>query len=177
MTREESASPPPSQKREERLVRMSDLAVAGIVGNEINLGSHDYMALGSGIYYLTDFRLGSHSDLELFATPDNPVVIYLEGQFWTQPSSSILNTGDSPRSFYVFSNSSSEFRIQPNNTFMGIVYAPYAELRIQPNSDVYGLFWGGSVLLQPNGDLYIDTSAQDDFLSATMNLTQWKEIR
>ena len=115
--------------------------------------------------------------LEILATPEHPVVIFLQGGFRTQPSSIILNAQNSPRSFYIFSDSTDELRVQPNSTFMGIIYAPYADLRIQPNSDLYGLFWGRTATLQPMGDFYVDTSAQDDFLSGTMNLTQWKEIR
>ena len=155
----------------------NDNAAAGIVGNQINVGAHDHVALGSGIYYLTDLCLGPHASLELFATPDNPVVIFLSGPLTTQPSSTILNTGNSPRSLYIFSNSSSDVRLQPNGTFMGFVYTPYADLHIQPNNNAYGLFWGNTVLLQPMGDLYLDVAAHDDFLSNNMNLTQWKEIR
>jgi hypothetical protein len=155
----------------------NDNAAAGIVGNQIDLPGHGSFTVSAGYYFLTSFTLGSHAELTIDSTPGNPAVVFLTGEFRTQPSSRIVSTSGSPQAFYIFSSSSGEFRIQPNSEFRGFVYAPYADLLIQPNSNLYGVFWGGNIRLQPGGDLFIDSAALNDFVSGSLELVQWKEIR
>jgi len=155
----------------------NDNIAGGIVNNVIDVPNHDTFTLYSGIYYLTDFFLGSASTLAIESTPDDPAVVYLTGEFRSQPNTIIASTSGSPAAFYLFSNSSDPIVAQPDSDFHGFVYAPYSGVVIQPNSRAMGVFWGETIRLQPNGDLYIDNRLLDDFLSGTMKLVQWKEIR
>lgn len=155
----------------------NDNAAANIVNNEISLGSHGEFSLPSGYFYLVSFSLGPHSTLTIDSTPNDPAVIFLDGTFRAQPGTTIDNVSQSPRAFYVFSSSSDTFRVQPNGAFRGVVYAPLAELRIQPMGAIHGILWGHTVRMQPNGAMYVDMAALDDFASGSMELVHWKEIR
>jgi hypothetical protein len=155
----------------------NDNVAGGIADNTIDVPNHQAFTLHGGVYYLTSFELGSHAELYIDSTPEEPAVIFLTGPFRCQPSTTFSSTSGSPRALYIFASGSGEFRIQPNSSFRGMVYAPYADLRIQPSGDLYGVFWGGEIRLQPNGDLYIDLTLLDEFKSGVLETVQWKEVR
>ncbi|HBA83966.1 MAG TPA: hypothetical protein DCZ95_07735 [Verrucomicrobia bacterium] len=151
-------------------------AAAGIANNAINLHNHDVMTLPGGVYYLTSLDLGSGSTLKIGGTPDNPTVIFLHGPMTSQPNSDINVTNGLPTNFLIYSDASDEIRIQPNNDFRGLIYAPYASLRFQPGGSLYGVFWGNTAILLPNNDIFIDLALLDDFLSTNVRLEQWKQL-
>jgi hypothetical protein len=155
----------------------NDNASAGITGNRLRINAHTTNTLNSGKYYLNEFDMGPGSELYLDGDPDDPVLWFVEGPITTLPTCTIENVGNSPRSFFVFCNTSDTLRFQPGNTFKAIIYAPYADLRVQPGNDAYGVFWAKNILLQPVGDLYVDNSVHDDFISQNLHLVQWKELR
>lgn len=155
----------------------NDNLAAGISGNVINVNANKTFTLYSGYYYLDSVTVGSQALLQIESTPDEPVVIFLTGDFRTQPNTDLYSTSKSPRALYILSNGSGELQIQPNGEFRGFVYAPYANLDIQPNGLAHGVFWGRTVTLQPQGNLYVDNRLLDDFVSGTMEVVQWKEVR
>ena len=157
-------------------VTVNDNAAAGIVGDVINLGAHASQTISGGHYYVTDFYLGSHSTLTVNATPEDPAVFYLQGGFRLQPHCNLNITSGTPRSFYIFSDSGDDVRLQPNLDFMGFIYAPYADIRVQPHNDYYGVLWGASVRIQPGGDIFVDVSLLDEFYSAYVEIVQWKRL-
>ena len=154
----------------------NDNATAGIAGNAINVGNGDTMTLSGGHYYLTDLYLATGSTLEIDASPDDPVIIYLHGPFRSQPNNVINYAAGRPSNFFIFCDTTDELRIQPNNDFRGFVYAPYADLKLQPNGELHGVFWGDTALLQPGNVIYIDVSLLDQFRAKYVCLYQWRQI-
>lgn len=154
----------------------NDNASAGIIGNKINIGPGDSMNLPSGRYYLEDLYMGANSKMTITATPEDPAVIYLHGSIRIQPNLDIVVTNKTPSSFYIFSDASDEIRIQPKSMLRAFVYAPYAPMQVQPNTELAGVYWGKSVNLQPGSDVFIDVSLLDRFLSAEVEIIQWRRL-
>jgi hypothetical protein len=154
----------------------NDNAAAGIVDNEIDVGSGDTFVLTGGNYYIEDLYMGPNSTLDINATSEDPAVIYLHGSMRIQPNLDIVVTNGKPNSFYIFSDSDDEIRLQPNSMFKAFVYAPYAPMQVQPNSELAGMFWGKSVYLLPGSDIYIDVSLLEDFMDAKVEIIQWRRL-
>ena len=150
-------------------------ATAGIVGNTLSVGNHETATLAGGRYYLTDVSLDSGATLTVTATPDNPVIIYLAGGFRTQPNSTI-NCSGRPSSFFIFSNSDEQIRMQPNGDFRGFIYAPYADLQLQPGGAVYGVFWAKTATIQPGNDIFVDTSLLSGFYCPQVKMLRWRAL-
>lgn len=81
----------------------NDNAAAGILNSQINLGSHGDFTLDSGVYYLNEFSLGSHAELHVESTPEDPAVIFLTGTLRCQPGTEFFSSSGSPRALYIFS--------------------------------------------------------------------------
>ena len=152
-------------------------AAAGIAGNKIDLKTKEEFTLEPGFYYLNKFETASQTTVTLNGTPDDPIVIFLDGPLFTATSTEFVMASESPRSFFIFSNSSEEIRVQPKNEFRGMVYAPYADVKIQPNSHAYGAWGANNIQLQPNGNAFVDTRTVNEFLNANMTVMHWKEVR
>jgi hypothetical protein len=151
-------------------------ATPPIINNRIN-GS---VSLPPGNYYLEQVRIGALDVLEVGGTQDNPVRIYLGGggEFRMQPNSEMVFTAPAvPPAFQLFALNGNNIRIQPNLDFWGLIYAPDSDVQLQPNGSIHGIFWGDEVLAQPGGDIWIDLSLLDGFLTSVIEYTQWKEIR
>lgn len=152
-------------------------AIPAINNNSVN-GS---VYLPPGNYYLDSFRIGANKTLEVGGTPDNPVNIFFEGsgEFRVQPNANIVYTSGTPAptTLRIFSTSSSMVRFQPKLDVRALVYAPNAEVRIQPNGDFYGAVWGKDVRMQPRGDFWIDLTLLNEYMSTSIEYTQWKEVR
>ena len=147
-----------------------------IVNNRVN-GS---VSLPPGNYYLENIRIGAGEVLEVGGTAENPVRIYMggAGEFRMQPNSDMVSTSiPTPPSFQLLVLNGNNVRIQPNLDFWGLIYAPDSDVQIQPNGDIHGVFWGEEVLLQPGGDIWIDMSLLDGFITKVVEYTQWKEVR
>ncbi|MFH0881159.1 MAG: hypothetical protein V2A34_15720, partial [Lentisphaerota bacterium] len=151
-------------------------AAAGIAGNRLSLGPHDTLTLPGGSYYLVDLYMPAGSTLIANGTPTNPVVIYLNGEMKIQPNANINTTNGLPSNLFVFSKSDQPVTIQPNGDFRAFVYAPFASVDIKPNVSAYGVFWGKNMYLMPNGNIYIDTSLLDRFLSCNVELVEWRQV-
>lgn len=154
----------------------NDNAASGISNNVISVNPNAAMTLSSGRYYLEDFYMGPNSTLTIAATPDDPVVIYLHGSFRIQPNMDIVVTNGTPSSFYIFSDAEEEIDIQPHSMLRAFVYAPYADLQVKPNSELAGFFWGKTVRLQPQSEIFLDVSLQDHFLAAEVEIIQWRRL-
>jgi hypothetical protein len=151
-------------------------AAAGIANNTIDLKNNNVMTLPGGVFYLDQFSLGSGSTLKIGGTPKNPTVIILRGSMTFQPNSDINVTNGLPTNLLIYSDTTQELRIQPNNDFRGLIYAPFASLRFQPGGSLYGVFWGRNTLLLPNNDIFVDTALLDSFPSTNVRLVQWKQL-
>ncbi len=156
-----------------RVAASNQNAAAGITSNQIR--QNRSYTLTAGDYYITDAKGGNHRTLTVDAT-DGPVNIYLAGGFETWPNWNFVLVGR-PADFRIFSNSSEDIFIRPNTSFAAFVYAPNADVQIQPNHHFYGVIWGNTVRIQPNGPIWVDTSIQDEFLSNRIRFLSWKEIR
>ncbi|MCF7839022.1 MAG: hypothetical protein K9N49_10380 [Candidatus Marinimicrobia bacterium] len=154
----------------------NDNVAAGITGDKISCSPGSTLTLPGGRYYLTDVYLAGNSTLVLDATPENPVIIYLDGPLRTQPNHIVNSVAGRPSNFFIFSRSSDEIRIQPNGDFRAFVYAPLAEIRLAPNNDLYGVFWGRDSLLLPGNVTYIDVDLLDSFLAPRVEIVQWRQI-
>ena len=128
------------------------------------------VTLTAGQYYVSDIDLGNNETLTIDAT-GGPVEIYMTGGSKTWPSSRILVNPPIPENLQIYSNSSDQLRFQPDNTFIGIVYAPLAEIQVQPSGDFYGVLWGDICDVQPGGTVYVDMDYVDK------NLTQAGPVR
>ena len=149
---------------------------AGIAGNRIDLGPNKTFTLPGGKYYLVELSLGARSTLNVTAPVTNPAVIFLNGPLTFQPNCDVNVTNGLPSNFFIFSKANSEIRMQPNGAFSGFVYAPFADIRLQPGGALRGVFWGKTVRLQPGNDVFIDVDLLDRFLSARVNMVQWRRI-
>ncbi len=152
----------------------NDNAAAGIVGNEIDLGSHDELTLESGSYYLTDFGMGAQSTLTINGTPQNPVVIYLHGPLRVQPNSDLNVTSGQPSNFFIFCDTTDEMRFQPHGDARLFLYAPFAPIRFQPQGNIMGVLYGSDIRFQPGNNVYVDTSLLDKFWSPSVEMLQWR---
>lgn len=152
-------------------------AAAGLSGNTLRVNPNQTLTLDPGTYYLTDYYLGSNATNLFNSTPANPVVIYLDGELRTQPTSGMVTSSGSPRSVYIFSRQSDPIQLQPKGALYAFVYAPYAPLQVQPNNDAYGIFWSQTTTLQPNGDIYLDMGAIKDFVARNLVVMSTKESR
>jgi hypothetical protein len=148
----------------------------GIVqNNTIDLSSRDEVTLESGDYYLTSLYIGPNSTLHI-DTSDGPVRIFLDGSFRMQPNTSTLvtDTGN-PQDFQIFSKSTEEIRIQPRGDITAFIYAPLADIQLQPQGNFIGNIWADSIQVQPQGDIYVDTSIADQWLMNNLEIHAWYE--
>lgn len=155
----------------------NDNDAAGLTDGILKLKTKESFTLTNGVYYLSEISLATQSTLEIISTPENPVVIFLTGSLVTQPSTVVASSCQTAKGLYILSNNTEGINIRPNSEFRAFVYSPYAALKVLPNDDVYGVFWGNTIDLQPNGDVFIDSSLLDDLLSGYLEVVQWREIR
>ncbi|MCE9615111.1 MAG: hypothetical protein K8T26_12605 [Lentisphaerae bacterium] len=150
-------------------------AVGGTIsGGQLRIDSDTTLRAGS--YYVSDIDLGSHEILTIDAT-GGPVKIYLTGDVSTQPSSSVTVNPPVPNNFQVYAQGASTIQFQPNNTFIGFLYAPYGSITIQPNGDFYGALWGNTLSIAPNGNFYVDMDFVTQFdMDQPVEFVSWKQV-
>ena len=88
----------------------NDNAAAGISGNRLRINAGQSFTLDAGYYYLTEFNLGANASITINSSVDHPVVIFLAGDFRTQPSSVMSSTSHSPRALHIFSKGRSPWQ-------------------------------------------------------------------
>ncbi len=134
------------------------------------------VTLTAGNYYVSEINLGNHRTLTVDASA-GPVRIFLTGGASTQPNANIVVNPPYARNLQIFSNSSQPITFQPNNSFIGYIYAPLASITVQPNGDIYGALWGNQLSMQPNGSLYIDTDFVNTFdFNQPLRRVAWKRV-
>jgi hypothetical protein len=99
----------------------------------------------------------------------------VDGEVTFQPN--VFTQGADPYNFQIYSVSDEDVTIKPNAQMSAFIYAPNAEVELKPNGNFLGGIWGGEILLQPNTNLYIDTSLQDRFPSDDLSVHAWIERR
>jgi len=150
-------------------------AVPAIVGNAIDLGNGESMTLGKGNYYLTDINLHNGATLEIDASA-GLVNIYLHGALDAKNGSTINLTG-TPPDFTIYCDTTDSFVFKHGSVFKGTVYAPYAHIEMKNSSDVYGMIWGNTVGIKNSGEFYFDSALSEKWLSDTVSIVSWREIR
>lgn len=146
-----------------------------IIDNVLSVGPGSTVSLPSGDYYLTYFYMGPNSSL-ILDNEDGPVRIFLDGEFRMQPNNNaILNVAGSPMNFQLFSKSSEDLRLQPDGDLIAFVYAPNAEVQIQPKGNFLGDIWAEKIQIQPDGEIFVDTSIADQFMMNDLEIHAWYE--
>jgi hypothetical protein len=166
-------------------------ASKGIVSNTIHLTEGEELTLTAGIYYLESVILEPGSTLHIDTTAGD-VQIFLTGEFNVQGSPDPTNnpkmTFDGhPPQFRIFSNANEPIVFNHDGPFKGMIYAPFAHVHMNNNPEsfiddatyAYGLIWAKNISMKADimGQFYIDKAAQDVFLSDTVSLVSWREIR
>jgi hypothetical protein len=145
---------------------------AVISNNTINTAGE--ITLTAGDYYLTDVYLKPKSKLILDDT-NGPIRIFLNGPWTMQPNSDLVVTSGRPYGFQLYSTSTEDITLRPNGDSESFLYAPKAKIFILPNNDAKGAYWARVATIQPNGELYIDTSLQERMLMNNLEMHSWFE--
>lgn len=110
-------------------------------------------------------------DSNFVVADDSTLDLYLGGNLWAQPNSSIIYGGEVSTDDGIIEAASSisikgtstadgialcdEIHFQPDGDFYGTIYAPDASIELWPNGDFYGAVIGGySVEIKPGGSFY-----------------------
>ena len=143
--------------------------------NYLQVNNNQTATLTAGNYYITGARVQGTLNID---PTDGPVNIYLTGagEFRTWPNSRI-NLNGNPSDFRIYSRGSGDIFLLPNIGFRGFIYAPNASVRFQPNATIWGGVWAKEVTLQPNADIFIDTSILNAYKSTRLTFASWKETR
>lgn len=148
----------------------------GIVDNVLYLGPNESTTIAGGQYYLESICIGPDSSLELDATADDPVVFYLSGEADFMPQSSIVVSSGKPTAFYLFSNSSENIKLYPQNDFMGMIYAPEAYVDLQPHNTARGVFFAKKLVVLPWAESFLDTALLSKFRAPYVEIFQWRHV-
>lgn len=148
--------------------------VTEISGNALDLRPGSTVVFPSGDYYFTDLYTPPRTTVVIDDT-DGPVRFYVDGEVVFQPNS--MTQDADAYNFQIYSISSESLTIKPNGDFSGFIYAPNAQVGLWPNGDFRGAVWSDTVQLQPGGDLFVDTSLLDRFLSTDLSVHAWIERR
>jgi hypothetical protein len=149
-------------------------SVPQISSNTLAASPGDTITFPAGDYYFTDFYTPPNVTVVIDDSA-GPVRFYVDGEIVFQPNG--LTQGADPYNFQIYSISSDDISIQPGVNFAGLVYAPNAEVNLQPGGNFYGVLWAEEIQLQPNTEVYIDTSLQDRILSKKLSVHAWVEHR
>ncbi len=152
-----------------------------ISGTTLVAPSGTPVTLTAGDYYITstDFKNGSELIID---TSLGEVNIYLDGTFETKNSTSITvidafgNPG-LPEDFTIYSKSTDDIIFKHATDFIGTIYAPYAAVDLTNSSDVYGLIWADTALIHNSGAYFYDSALKDKWLSKTVNVFAWREVK
>jgi len=87
----------------------------------------------------------------------------------------VINGG--PTDFALFSNSTEKIDIKNSGDFIGMIYAPYADVVFHNSATIYGAIWGKTVDFKATAELYYDTALKDKYQSNDLTLSSWKEVR
>lgn len=153
----------------------NNASVPAISANQLSVKNNDTITMTNGIYYLTSLSMGPKNTLVINATPEKPVVIFMDGGIDLGPKN-IVNQSGRPGSLYIFSRSSSQITIAPNSGFDGFVYAPDAHIQYWPGSTGHGVLWAKTVDLHPNGVYWVDMALLNMFLGTNLEIVHWREL-
>jgi len=155
-----------------------------ISGNSISTNSNVTLngKPGGSNFYLTSVELKNGATLTIdipAGCPTCKVNIFLTGPFDAENGSSMVLTPDplDTTKFSIFSNSMSKIDLEHDNTFVGLVYAPYADIDVKNSADFYGAVWGNTVDIENSGTLYFDSALKDEYSSKNILVTSWEDVR
>ena len=133
------------------------------------------VVLTSGRYHVAEIELKSKDTLTVLAD-DGPVEIFLEGPALAATHTEIHVSPPLPTNLRIYSRSFEQIRFQPASEFVGLVYAPYAEVVLQPRSSCYGAVWGSAATIRPGGDFFQDMALLELLSVKDVRLRSWKEL-
>lgn len=149
-------------------------SVPQISSNTLAASPGDTITFTAGDYYFTDFYTPPNVTVVIDDT-SGPVRFYVDGEVVFQPKT--VTQGSDAYNFQIYSMSNQDLTIQPNGHFAGLLYAPNAEVNLKPGGNFYGVLWAEEIQLQPNTEIYIDTSLQNRIPSNELSVHAWVEHR
>jgi hypothetical protein len=149
-------------------------SVPQISGTVMAAKPGDTITFTSGDYYFTDLYTPPNCTV-VIDDSSGPVRFYVDGEVSFQPNT--FTQGADPYNFQIYSISDEDITVKPNSQMSAFIYAPNAEVELKPNGNFLGGIWGGQIILQPNTNMYLDTSLQDRFPSDDLSVHAWIERR
>ena len=149
----------------------NDNASVGI-GTSLDLSGT--LTLPPGDYYFTDITLKNGATLDIQATGDQKVNIWLTGPMEAKNGSAI-NISGRPTNFAIFSNSTSDIVLKHGSHHKGLVYAPYAAVEMKNSGNLYGALWAKTADLKNSAIIYYDETLKNEYQSKEFKLISWKE--
>lgn len=150
-----------------------DLFNSDVMNIDATCGSIDIYVEGN-----VDLKQGS--TVNVTASGDNEVNFKLTGgsgpDIWKAHNGSNVNVTGEPTNFGVFTDSTNGIRFHNSSTTKAFIYAPYAEIELNNSGDVYGAFWGASVLMHNSGDLFYDEALKDKYFGKDIQMTAWNQV-
>ena len=149
----------------------NDNASVGI-GTSLNLSGT--LTLPPGDYYFTDITLKNGATLDIQATGDQQVNIWLTGPMEAKNGSAI-NISGSPVNFTLFSNSTESIILKHGTDFEGLIYAPYAKVELKNSGTLYGAAWAKEIETKNSAIIYYDTALKNKYNAIGFEIVMWKE--
>jgi fibro-slime domain-containing protein len=115
-----------------------------------------------------DFLMGTNANLML--RPDAHLDLYIRGALRMQPHTRLnVNTGD-PSKVRIYNVGTTDITLgMPDADIYAQLVAPNAAMTIMPNSEFYGTLAVGSLSMQPNAQLHLDTRPPVDACGREIN--------
>lgn len=157
--------------------RMADVAINNdnaVIGIGTSPSISGTWTLPPGNYYFVSLTLRNGAVLDIQASGDEQVRIWLAGPMEAKNGSAINLTGK-PTNFAIFSNSASSIVLKHGSHHKGLVYAPYATVEMKNSGNLYGAVWAKTADLKNSAIIYYDEALQDEYQSKAFLLTSLRE--
>jgi len=142
------------------------------IGTSLTLSGS--LTLPPGDYYFTDLTLNNGATLDIQASGDEQVNIWLTGPMEAK-NGSAMNVSGQPTNFTILSSSTSAVVLKHGSHHKGLVYAPYATVEMKNSGDLYGAIWAKTADLKNSAVIYYDERLKDEYQSNEFKLVSWKE--
>lgn len=148
-------------------------------GTTLSLGNGNVLTLTPGNYYFGNLIVKGGATLNLNATGNEKINIYVTGNVDIQNNSIVNLTGEPPNVALFCNNTANNASVVIYNSgaFQGMVYAPGAYVEIKNSGNFYGVAWGESVDIKNSGSFFIDLSLIQQYMLPKISLVSWKQDR
>ncbi len=132
------------------------------------------VVLSSGTYYLEQLTMKQSDEIVIDATPEDPVVLYIEGKIDLRNSATIR--ADSPACLTIYSRYEGTHIFHNSSGLTGFIYMPRSHVTFMNFGNFYGGIWARSIELKNKADFYIDVSLKDRVSPKHWVLDGWREV-